>query len=81
MRELLEELYGEINENVMMNIAGDLGDGEARNKSICQNGGLFLGAQTWCSLIAKPRDLKLWIADVPPCKHEFEEYNIARNSR
>ena len=80
LSELLSERYGELDEKFMMELARD--HGITGKTGICQHlGSTFLrvpllGIQSLFSLIAKPSELKLWIAPGPPCRHQFREFSL-----
>ncbi len=77
MLELLKYHYGNFDEQVMMDIARDHGEGETLGKGICQHG---FSESTINSFIAKPKELKMWMCNGNPCNNKYEEIRISNAS-
>jgi len=76
-KELLEKYNGSIDEEVMKAIARDHGEGATAGRSICQHLKKGKGIETIGSFIAKPKDLKMWIAiNAQPCTQEYTEFTF-----
>lgn len=73
MTQLLERHYGNIDIQIMMEIAADHGEGDTRGRSICQHSSTFMGVATVTSLIANPKERRVWISGCTPCKTGFDE--------
>jgi predicted choloylglycine hydrolase len=76
MKQLLDRHYGKIDEQVMMSIATDHGEGDTCGKSICQHSFLPSGVATVSALIASPGEGKVWISGCTPCKTSFQEFSL-----
>jgi hypothetical protein len=73
MAQLLKRHYGNIDAQIMKEIAADHGEGDTRGRSICQHSSTFLGVATVTSLIASPKERRVWISGCTPCKTGFDE--------
>lgn len=76
MAQLLAQHRGNIDSQIMMDIASDHGQDETKGKSMCQHSVTPAGVATVTSMVADPRAGRVWVAGCTPCKTGFKEFNL-----
>jgi len=78
LRQLIDQHYGSLTPEIMMTL---LADHEGHPTSICRHIDPALppelASRSTASLIMVPAERKMYLSSGPPCKSEYQEYNLS----